>query len=704
MSSRSYLLSGMSHTPVAVLEAANNVPLLWLGLLAAGATDTHWTDGPTLRLEAGEPFGITLDREAALARLAARRAAIAAWTDPAAGKIVDQFIDLVASQPGEALRLDLSEWVDLVGSREEALAILRTSAAALDSKAGKRRPSAVKRLLDELGLKKLDSQTPAFGVLMAGVACSGSEPWRRDPPRERRAPDDFITWARQADRHFVSATGRVVGTMVTNSAGVQTPVLWDPRAQGTPCASIVPDDIGFLYPHCLSPDGGSLFCGAVSHPGAVPQSLRFANGGLAVLHEGTPSFGVAACSANGDVAAGALYPTHPEPTQAAVWRPDTGVRVLPGVPAGSQVQRVSADGAVMAIKISLALPDGQWSGTRAAIWRHDSAASDTIAAGWITDWVALSQDGHRGALSIKTERDSPARPYFWQAGAEAMPIDIDGKSPEDVVFSPDVGCALGIVDESLVLWRQGQAPEVTMATDGAVVIPRHVSSTGDWWVATLRNPANYATMAILVWERGRGLRRFDAPPSESRLGLGLSVASAAESIDELGLFGQWRDSGEPLTWTPAGGFISWGAPPRPGGASPIDFTPLALAADFAFVDLPQDPCWSLRDVVQKCRAAYPGLRPLLLISAVWCEPCRELEALLHRPALQQLLKGHLLMRTDIDVVGVGMRSIGFDVSAIPVFVPLDEEGRATGKALDSGAWEAMTEQDVIAALAPFLGG
>jgi hypothetical protein len=96
-----------------------------------------------------------------------------------------------------------------------------------------------------------------------------------------------------------------------------------------------------------------------------------------------------------------------------------------------------------------------------------------------------------------------------------------------------------------------------------IVDPRGVSSAGDWCVATVRNPANSAAAAVLLWERGRGVRRFDAPPSDTLLGLNLSVASPCESLNGLVLFGQWRDSGEPVTWTLRRGFVAWGQPPRP---------------------------------------------------------------------------------------------------------------------------------------------
>ncbi len=62
------------------------------------------------------------------------------------------------------------------------------------------------------------------------------------------------------------------------------------------------------------------------------------------------------------------------------------------------------------------------------------------------------------------------------------------------------------------------------------------------------------------------------------------------------------------------------------------------------------------------------------------------------------------MRVDVDDVGVGSRSIGFQVNAIPAFVPLDAEGRATGKILDGGAWDETTAQNVTDALARLLSG
>jgi hypothetical protein len=722
MAQRSYLMVAAEDGHRAVLEAANNIPLLWLALIDAATPDADWSAGATLRLTDAASTGLALEREAALRRLAARRAGVVAWVGEAAGVVLDQFADFIATQPGlatpaalatqagptkqpdAALRLDVSEWVDLFDSREQALQDLRAGVAALDSKVGKRRPPAVKKLMDGLSLSGREAEDPAFGALLAGVACSGREPWRRDPPRERRKADDYITWVRKADRHFIAADGRRVATTVTNSDGVETPVMWSTGSSDLVThASEVPDEVGHLDPQCLSADGESLFCGARWHPGAVPRTLRVGPDGVRVIHEGEPAFAVSACSTAGDVAAGTLFPADGGPSLAALWRDGSGLQALPDVPPDSQVWLASADGKMLAGASRLKDATGESGDERLWTWRGDGTGVREVAQDWRAEWRALSRDGRRGVLQLRAGREAPTRLLLWDAAADApRPIECGAVARSEVVFSNDLGCALARTADAMQLWwADGRGVETTLATEGLMMDPLHVSSAGDWWVATLRNTANYAAAAVLLWERGRGLRRFDAPPSDGRLQLGLSVASACESLDELVLFGQWRDTGEPVTWSLQRGFLEWGAAPPPVPEPPIDFTPLAQAPDFAYVEMPrrQRP---MREIVQEFRAAFPGLRTALYFTAPWCETCHELEPLLRRPALQALLRGVLLMRVDVDRVGNGSRSIAFEAESLPTFVVLDDAGVATDRVIDAGAWDETTEENVAAALRSWL--
>jgi hypothetical protein len=179
----------------------------------------------------------------------------------------------------------------------------------------------------------------------------------------------------------------------------------------------------------------------------------------------------------------------------------------------------------------------------------------------------MSPDGCRGAIEVRAGKEAQARMHHWQAGATAVPIGCGPAGRTDVVFSPDLRCALARTEDALVLWRPDSEPEAVIAANGLIIDPRGVSSAGDWCVATVRNPENYAVSAVLLWERGRGVRRFDAPPSETQLGLSLLVASPCEALDNLVLFGQRRQSGEPVTWTLQRGFVAWGKPPRPVSAA-----------------------------------------------------------------------------------------------------------------------------------------
>lgn len=569
MAQRSYLMIVAGGEHAAILESAHEVPLLWLGLLDAEGADADWGDGATLGLGVAERIGITLGREAALGRLAARRGAIVAWVGEAAGTVLDQFLEFVRGQRGESLRLDVSEWVESFESRAQALRVVRERVAVLDEPPRKRRPAAVRRLLEEIGLAGLQGDAPAFGALLGGAACGGREPWRRDPPRERRAADDRVVWSTQADRHFVSANGRVVATTVRSFDHVETPVLWSPlEAESVDAgtmlrASRLPEEIGFLYPDLLSPDGRVLFCNVVWHPGALDKAVRIDPDGVQVVHAGEDAFAPSACSRDGRVAGGAMYPRDGATRRAAVWCEGVGVRELPGVAPDSRVQRVSADGQVLAGEVEQRDARGGSTGMQAWVWHGAGLEGRVVAEAWRTQWVALSRDGRRGAIAVTPDAMGDARLHVWQDGAGLVPIECGAAGPMDLAFSVDLRCALARTDVGLVLWRPGVEDEPAMALRGEWVEPRHVSDAGDWWVATVRDPRNHSVAAVLLGERGRGVRRFDVPGAEDGLGLYLPAVSAGESLDELVLFGQWRDSGEPVTWTVRQGFVGWGDPPPP---------------------------------------------------------------------------------------------------------------------------------------------
>lgn len=128
---------------------------------------------------------------------------------------------------------------------------------------------------------------------------------------------------------------------------------------------------------------------------------------------------------------------------------------------------------------------------------------------------------------------------------------------------------------------------------------------------------------------------------------------------------------------------------------------ITSAGAFVFVDL-RERIEPMRELLLAHAARHPALRPLLLLSATWCEPCRELEALLMNPGLQRNLQGWLLLRVDIDRFGVGARSVGYQSGAVPAFVALDSQCRAVGVPLDGGAWTDSTDEAIAAALVPWL--
>ncbi len=565
MSQRIYLLAVDGETSRAVLEAANEIPLLWLALIDAATPDSAFAPGATLRLGNGRNLGLLLRRDDAIARLRARQPGLVAWLGDAAGGVVDQFAGFLGLQIGTTLRLDLSEWADAVDSTTEAVQALLADVAALDTRPGKRRPPAVKQLLARSGLDTVSPDEPAFGSLLGGVACAGREPWRRDPPRERRIPGERVYWCGQPERHFVSADGKVVATTVTSFANVETPVIWTPRPGERPRTTAIPERIGYVYPEALSADGCALFCSAVCHPGAVSTTIRCSADGIRVLHEGEPGFSVSACSGDGTVAGGALYPPYPGKPLAAWWNASDGVRTLPSALPGSVVRRVSGNGRVLAGDRPHATSDGPWQGLQAWTWRPGEPRPTPVVEGWGLQWDALSADGRSGVLAVQPGQHDGPRRLLWRDDGELVPVEIEGSELREIVFSPDLRCALALIDGRLVIWNADGRIETTLPPTSEPVVPCHVGNGGDWWAATVRDPADDRTQAVLLQERGAQPRRFDLPTSGDAAGVQLLVASFCSEPGDLVLFGQWRDTLEPVTWSPVHGLSSWGDAPIMSG-------------------------------------------------------------------------------------------------------------------------------------------
>ena len=81
-----------------------------------------------------------------------------------------------------------------------------------------------------------------------------------------------------------------------------------------------------------------------------------------------------------------------------------------------------------------------------------------------------------------------------------------------------------------------------------------------------------------------------------------------------------------------------------------------------------------------------NLKPFLELRAEWCGPCKQLEASMGDPRMNDAFAGTYLISLDIDEWAQQLEGTAFNSSSIPVFYELDASAKPTGRKIDGGAW------------------
>lgn len=99
------------------------------------------------------------------------------------------------------------------------------------------------------------------------------------------------------------------------------------------------------------------------------------------------------------------------------------------------------------------------------------------------------------------------------------------------------------------------------------------------------------------------------------------------------------------------------------------------------------------------QAKQEDLKPFVQFTAVWCGPCRELQASMNDPLMvEAFAKTFIIQINADDFTDKQFAAAGFTLDGIPAFYELDEQGKPTGRLVDGGAWE----DNIPANMAPVL--
>ncbi|SEO08257.1 hypothetical protein SAMN05428959_104561 [Duganella sp. CF517] len=512
MGNRSYVIAEKSGEATILLEANNLLPLLWLAALppaAVGGPAPLPTASPGI--EGRAPVGYSMTPGEATAQLMRRKAMIEKWFGAAGSVIVDQFAALLNRDLPARIHLDLTEYIDLDTGPDSFVRMLQQTVAALDtdpSKGGpKRRPPAIKWLMDEFKLSGVAESAPLFGVALAGAMDDDSEPWRREPPRPTRVAGERLLPSN--DSHLIAADGSVIVGALRNAEWLNTPVVWR-RLPASAQRVDVPDNVGGVWVHHVSQDGSVLVGGCESFPKARYRMFRYQHGKMELLAaDHGRVFLVAGVNSDASVLVGSHHSTDKEH---AVYSLTKRAFRMEG---GNEPVDIGPPDAISAA--SVVTPDGRWVGgytergpletreQRAFVWSAEAGCVDLDPGFFMLDWVAISPDGQRGLLKYMSERGGPTGYQFWQRGRALQPIpELLDASSVRVSAAVDAVVARVPGHEAPMLWTcDAGARPIDFGAATGKLDPLYVADGAGAIVAEEAPPgASWGCQNLLIWKDG----------------------------------------------------------------------------------------------------------------------------------------------------------------------------------------------------------
>jgi hypothetical protein len=512
MGNRSYVIAEKAGETTILLEANNVLPLLWVATLAADQLDSVVSlpsDSPSVEYK--EAIGFSMTPDGATTQLMRRRRLIERWFGDAGGVIVEQFAGLLNGDMPERIHLDLTEYVELGSSTESFLQMLQKAIAVLDTaptKGGvKRRPSAIKWLMDEFNLSGVEESAPMFGLAMAGCMENSREPWHREPPRPKRIPGEKLYPSNH--EHLISNDGRLIVLGMRNLERLETPVIWS-RVSATAQLLNLPDHIGDAWVWHSSRDGSVLVGGCTAYPGKAYKLFRYQCGQFELLvTDPEHVFLIGDADDDASVLVGERHCT------AQDYQSYSQTRRAFRMEAGKAPVDIGPPGTISAARV--VTPDGRYVGgytehgqletrtQRAFIWSAEEGYVDLGAGFFLLDWIAISPDGQRGLLKYMTKYAGATGYQFWQRGhaLRAIPALLGAKA---VRISASVDAIVAQVEgqETPVLWTcdSGLRP-LDLGSVTGTIEPLYVADRANAVVMGESPPEKaWCCRNILVWKDG----------------------------------------------------------------------------------------------------------------------------------------------------------------------------------------------------------
>ncbi len=566
MGIRSYLLADVGEGFMELLEANNVLPVLWIGTITKTDIGSElMVAGPSLGLGHSRAYGVTLSASAAVANLARRRVNVLHWLGAEAAEVLDQLAAFLPSDRSCRVHLDLAEWVDASNSVQEAMAELHNVIEALDTAppgllARKRRPKAIKWLDDHYDLNRCTEDDPEFGLVLAGTSNSLREPWRRDPPRKLRRPDDKSSWTTRDV--LISSQGSVVVAASKNYEDLETPVLWS-LVSGQVRAMPIPDSVDMLYAQLLSGDGQVVFGECRQYADEITYSFCYSSTGFALMPFEPGLVALTYASSNdGSVVAGAIGNGDFKNYRAYRWHAQEGVTLLVPFDVRSEATLVTPDGMFAAGTYQ---PTGQAPAERvqAFVWSVSEGFQTAGQPLFSLDWLAISADGQRGVLKAILVYAGADEYYFWEKGKAFRRIEDEAGNPlRSVRVSADVDVVLGTTASAeagrteVKLWSPNAPPRlITIPAEAATTSPVYVSNAGRELVVLLGIATEQirADTRVVVWTESHGAREVPLVEGDAPFVCNLNHFNRSPSLASFVAAGYRRSDYHPVVWTEAKG-------------------------------------------------------------------------------------------------------------------------------------------------------